>query len=883
MRSLPFRRWHAPLVFLVMGALIAGSISARPQPGAALRARVAGSWAAGWAAGGPAVATPVRWPAPPTPADAFDLLQRRAAAPLDVHWSPLSGVADFLSGAGPAGRLPYTPTAAEIGDPLAIARGFLDENRALFGLGSVAADLRLSRVEPDPQLDFTHVRMAQVYHGIPVFGRQLVVHLDPQARVVAVNGQLAPALDLPDQPSLRKDLAERVALRDLLEEQLQPAERARAITRVLGEKTSLAIYVDPRGKATLSWLVTIMTDTPLGQWRYFVNARRPVVVHRFDSADTGKQRRTYTADNSTEVPGRLLIEEGERSRDKIAQAAHDAAGKVYDYYFTTFKRDGVDGRGSAMVSTVHYGSDPEDAENAAWIGEAAQMVYGDGGRIFKPLAYGLDVVGHEFTHGVIDNTAQLVYEGQSGALNESYADVFGALIDRGNWTIGEQVVKSPPFPLPYMRDMQDPTAGGNYDRSDPLNAIGQPGTMRDYANLPLSRRADNGGVHINSGIPNHAAYLVAQAVGIDKMEKIYYRAMTQYLTPEDDFLAAARATVRAATDLYSATEAGVVRGAFAQVGLSVDGSTSTPQPPASTPTLPQRGPTTPPPTKSLPAGCTDVVTSGGFESDDGWVQVAPKTNAGLIDTELPHTGARSAWLGGTDEEAVQYIYQEVRIPANATTVQLSYYRLLHSETTGLLGLFSAEAKFNALIANTKGDVIGTIEKLTSSQGDNSWRLVRADLAQFAGKTVRLMFTAENPRRNVSSLFVDDVSLAVCTTGAAPGAPAPPSEDQVFVRGTITNADTGRGVEGAQVFILNPELSASEAAADDTVQGNEVLTQGVTDADGLYQSEAAIPRGQTYSAIVIAPGYRAIVADDGIEVPSDASSPFQVDATLRRGR
>ena len=156
---------------------------------------------------------------------------------------------------------------------------------------------------------------------------------------------------------------------------------------------------------------------------------------------------TYSADNSTDIPGRLLIDEGERSKDAIAQAAHDGAGKVYDYYFNTFKRDGLDDQGGRMVSTVHYGSDPEDAENAAWIGEAQQMIYGDGGKIFKPLAYGLDVVGHEFTHGIIDNTSDLIYEGQSGALNESYADVFGALIDRGNWTIGEAVIKSPPYPI----------------------------------------------------------------------------------------------------------------------------------------------------------------------------------------------------------------------------------------------------------------------------------------------------------------------------------------------------------------------------------------------------------------------------------------------------
>ena len=89
-----------------------------------------------------------------------------------------------------------------------------------------------------------------------------------------------------------------------------------------------------------------MTNAPLGQWRYFVNARRAQVVHQFDSAAHGKRRMTHSADNSTDIPGRLLIDEGERSRDAIAQAAHDGAGKVYDYYFNTFKRDGLDDQGS---------------------------------------------------------------------------------------------------------------------------------------------------------------------------------------------------------------------------------------------------------------------------------------------------------------------------------------------------------------------------------------------------------------------------------------------------------------------------------------------------------------------------------------------------------
>jgi bacillolysin len=759
---------------------------------------------------------------------AFLGLQARARSGLDAHWDPRTGVPNFIAGKDAVTLLPYTPSAAERGNPAAIARGFLDENRALFKLASASDQLSILRVEPDVQLGYAHVRMAQMHNGVPVFGKQLVVHLDARENVVAVNGQFVPEINVATQPTIAPNDAERIALDDLRGEQLTDAERARAVTELVRDKTRLMIYVDEFGKATLTWRVTILTDSPLGQWYYFVNARRPIVTHRFDSVNNGKVRRTYTADNRATIPGRLVIEEGERARnDAIAQAAHDNAGKVYDYFFKTFKRDGVDGRGSPMVSTVHYGNDPEDAENAAWIGERQQMIYGDGGKIFKPLAYSLDVVAHEFTHGVTDATANLIYQGQSGALNEAYSDIFSALIDRANWTVGEDVVKSPPFPTRVLRSLEDPGLNGKYDPRNPLGGVGQPGHMREYARLSNSRKSDNGGVHINSGIPNRAAFLVAQALGREKMEQIYYRTLTQYLTPDADFGDAARATIRAAQELYGASDANAVRDAFGQVGIDAGGTTQMP----TTPTQPQqRGPAAPPPpTQQLPAGCTNLVVNGTFENAEaGWVEVNTAHSA-IIDTELPHTGARSAWLGGTDEEPLQYIFQEVRIPANATRVTLAYWRLMHYETKGLLGLFASEAKFATNLVNSSGDVIKTLEKFVSSQGDDQWRQATFDLSQFAGKTIRLLFMSENPKNNVSSFFVDDVELVVCTTGAAPSAPQTASDDLVYIKGYVKNADTGRGIEGAQFFVIKPGLSATDASADDKVTTSEVLTYGVSDA------------------------------------------------------
>lgn len=814
---------------------------------------------------------------------ALQALRARSGAPVAVYWNRATRAPDFVAGADAGTRLAYTPSPAERGRPVAIALGFLRAYAALFKLADPDRELALLRVEPDAQLGYSHVRLNQVYQGLPVFGKQLVVHLDANEQVVAVNGQFQPGIALETAPSISAAQAEAAALAGIPGE-LEPDEQATVQASVAAGKTQLIVYADQGGKARLAWSVSVGTRTPLGQWRVFVNARRPQVIHVIDSLAQGKRRITFSADNTTELPGRQLIDEGERSRDPVAQAAHDGAGVVYDYYFKTFKRDSIDGRGSPIVSTVHFGSDSAEAENAAWIGEAQQMIYGDGGRIFRPLAYGLDVVGHELTHGVTENTAGLVYESQSGALNESYSDIFAALIDRDNWTIGEEVVKSPPFPAPFMRSLEDPNMDGLYDPNNPLRGVGQPASVSEYADLPLSRRADNGGVHINSGIPNHAAYLVAQAIGREKMEQIYYRTLTQYLSPESDFFDHARATVRAAQDLYSAAEVNAVRQAFAQVGIDVGGSDNVPQPEdQGQPQQPPPG-TPPAPSPQLPAGCSEAVVNGTFEQNGGWTEVSD-ANAALIDDELPHSGKRGAWLGGTDQEPLQYIYQDVRLPANATSIQLSYYRLIHQELTGVLGLFGGEATFTVALANTSGDIVGTIEELSSTQGDDKWKQTRVDLRKFAGKTVRLTFAAENPRGNVSSMFVDDVTLAVCTSGSGPGSPPAPAPAQsgVTIEGTITNADTGRGVEGAQVFIMKPGVSATDAAADDTLTRDEVLTAGTTDGDGYYTTESAVPINQTYSVIVFAPGYRPIIADDGVEVPAGATSPFVVDATLRRGR
>ena len=218
------------------------------------------------------------------------------------------------------------------------------------------------------------------------------------------------------------------------------------------------------------------------------------------------------------------------------------------------------------------------------------------------------------------------------------------------------------------------------------------------------------------------------------------------------------------------------------------------------------------------------------------------------------------------------------IPGNANSVKLDYWRLVHEEKTDRA---STDAKFWTVIANTNGDPLATVEQFVSSQGDDTWKEGTFDISQFAGKKVRLALIAENSKGNISSYFVDDVQMLSCSSGPV----SQPSQtgNSVTLQGTIKSSVTGRGIEGAKIFIMRPGLSATDAAADDTITDDEVLTSGVSDASGLYQADAPLDRGKTYSAIVIAGGFRPIIADDGIKIPSNATDPYTINATLRPGQ
>jgi len=304
----------------------------------------------------------------------------------------------------------------------------------------------------------------------------------------------------------------------------------------------------------------------------------------------GKDRVIYDAQNGSGLPGTIVRREGDGPTGDVAVSeAYDGSGITYDLFYDVYQRNSIDGNGMRLDSTVHYRT---GYDNAFWDGE--QMVYGDGDenlpeeeRLFNRFTIAIDIIGHELAHGVTQFEAKLQYFQQPGALNESMSDVFGSLVKQfqlgqtaseADWIIGGGLLTENVNGV-GIRSMKAP--GTAYD--DPV--IGkdpQPAHMRDYVNTI----ADNGGVHINSGIPNHAFYVTSLELGGNAWERagrIWYVTLKDKLTANSRFQDCANLTYQVAAELFGSgsIEQQAVQKGWAEVGLPVDGGGNGTPPPDS--------------------------------------------------------------------------------------------------------------------------------------------------------------------------------------------------------------------------------------------------------------------------------------------------------------
>ncbi len=293
-----------------------------------------------------------------------------------------------------------------------------------------------------------------------------------------------------------------------------------------------------------------------------------------DNADNKPHRTVHDAEHTQNLPGKVVRTEGaEPVGDATVNRAHAGLGATFELLLSAFGRNSIDGAGMPLNATVHF---DRDYGNAFWDGE--QMVFGDGdGEIFLDFTLPVDVIGHELAHGVTQHTANFSYFGQPGALNESVSDVIGSLVKQyvndqtaaeADWLIGAGLLAERVQGV-ALRSMKAP--GTAYD-DDVLGKDPQPATMDDY----VSTGRDNGGVHINSGIPNHAFYLLADALGGKAWERagqIWYDTLTAgTLSVTPTFAEFAQATVAASRARFrDGAETRAVLKAWEQVGVPVPG------------------------------------------------------------------------------------------------------------------------------------------------------------------------------------------------------------------------------------------------------------------------------------------------------------------------
>ena len=504
-----------------------------------------------------------------------------------------NGVPVFIgSEAAAALESQYPSSAAKPSDA---AIGFIEANKTLFKLDNPSGELVVSAVKTASD-GSRHVLFSQNYNGIPVWGAQIAVHISSSGKVTSVNGRYSPTpsgdfmsrLSLSGQDAIaitQTDIGKRTKLTDTDVLSL-------IIPGYNGPSSELVIVSDSSvtsSDGVLCWLIRIRPNFSQ-RWVYLVNAETGVIVKSYDESahDTASTAQakdalgntvtinttlsgtTYTLadmESNTTIytaAGKVLSKESDAKAitsadntwsDTTAVSAQYNLRKTYDFY-NGFGRRGVDGNNAALAAIVHFTEDGSVYDNAFWGG--GYMAFGD----YDRFTAALDVVAHELTHGVIEKTVGLQYQSQSGALNESIADIMAAMIDP-DWQIGEDLH------MGAIRDLLNP---GKYS---------QPASMSQYQNM--ASNVDNGGVHVNSGIPSHAVAIFTEAISRDKASKIIYRILDSlYLTPQAQFVDFRLAAIQSSTDLYGADseETSQVKLAFDAVGIKEGAAT---QPPTETP------------------------------------------------------------------------------------------------------------------------------------------------------------------------------------------------------------------------------------------------------------------------------------------------------------
>lgn len=490
---------------------------------------------------------------------------------------------------------------------------YLTALQQVLGISDPSTEFEIVKSNYD-EIGMQHIKLEQKFMGIPVYGGEIYLHRRAGS-IDLFNGNSYPTPTLNSVvPVIAESFANQQAISDIKTRttfrELLPEEKT--FLKYNSPESELVVYHknDLLKSERLTWHLTVRPNL-VERWEYFVDAKTGEILHFYNNtqsdgdviatgtdlngisrsfhayqkgttyyladfsrpmynAQTGSGMiATYDANNTStgaNFAASLVTSSSISSWPAKAVSAQYTATATYDYYRITHGWNSLNDKGCDIPLIINItNEDGSSMENAFWNGTAA--FFGNGGSTFKPLSGGFDVGAHELGHAVVGNSANLEYQGQSGALNESFADISGAMLDRSNWTIGEDVVKSTAtdFPTHVLRDMSNPHNGGSGINSP----CWQPANMSEI----YSGTGDNGGVHINSGIPNFAYFKFATQVTREKAEKVFYRALFNYLTRSSKFIDLRLTVIQAAKDLYGNGSAEVTAAAtaFDQVGIT-DGS-----------------------------------------------------------------------------------------------------------------------------------------------------------------------------------------------------------------------------------------------------------------------------------------------------------------------
>ena len=659
--------------------------------------------------------------------------------------------------------------------PEQAARSFLSVYGSLFGLTDAAGELSTMRtVERDRGRSF--VRFQQLYRDIPVFGGELIVQMDAGQNVVSANGEILPGLDLDVTPRLTGAEAQQRAIAAVAK-----AYDLAAGDMVAGE-AELWIYnpilLQPGPDLdALVWRVEV-TASDLRPVRelVLVEAHTGLIALHFSQVDTARYRQIYDNQNNPAygLPGNgpVRVEGGGPTGIPDVDLAYDYSGDTYDFFWSHYGRDSLDGAGMSLVNTVRYCPDAANCPypNAFWNGQ--QMVFGES------YAAADDVVGHELTHGVTDYESHLYYFWQSGALSESFSDVWGEFIDltngAGDDTPGVRWLMGEDLPIGALRDMENPPA---YQQPDRM------GNSTYYYCGPQ----DNGGVHTNSGVGNKAAFLLVDGgsfngytvspLGLDKTALIWYEVETNLTTSAADYADLYDGLRQACSNLTGM--GGITPADCVEVTDAVNATQMNVQPAGC-------------PATEAPVCNTGVPINVWFDDlenpysgwwthsasvgSDSWYY--PQTsNPYGYDATYATSGVYNFW--GYNQSSIADA--NMRMTSGAVLPANAYLRFDHaydfeanydggvleySTNAGVTwndaGSLIINNPYNGTLPSDFGNPLGGREAFTGSS--NGYFSSRANLASLAGQTVRFRFRiGTDSSQDAWGWFIDDVRIYTCQT------------------------------------------------------------------------------------------------------------------------